>query len=522
MNKILNIALNIETLSRKTNAAIIAITAVPFERRLEADTVNGQEMMDLGPLMDQSEMFHRVINGTSCVMEGLDVEPDTVQWWKNHTELDKSEILEKAVSLQSALQDFAVWINSLRNEKDRYKAETMEVWILGPTFDWPILMNAYRATGITFMYPHQCHVRDIRTYCENAVMITKGVKKAYADHWRANLDGYSEDVKAVDFPKIMKLVEMVRAADRMMAKAALVSRKTDGNIIDTIIPPEYHRGGLIPTPAPSPKLGPGYNPDPIEPVILGPHPFESEPANIWDSLSATVPCSMTYEGIKPGMIIVVSDNIHNRPVIATVADNCDAIGGCLMVKMPVYICNEGWVNDNECGRQYLTEDVFSSTFVYVNGKKDELLFNREATKLLDIIEIACGKSLKEISEDDKYKDRGPVKFLKLREIGFGWHSIIRYYQEGDDDPRTYYTLMIDNFKKNGVVQYHAVMRHNPDGTITPINTKDPVTLNLTVRDCRDAEVFPVPFPEAQWMLKLFKENWKDIDISYAGIGAMKC
>ena len=69
MNKILNIALNIETLSRKTNAAIIAITAVPFERRLEADTVNGQEMMDLGPLMDQSEMFHRVINGTSCVME---------------------------------------------------------------------------------------------------------------------------------------------------------------------------------------------------------------------------------------------------------------------------------------------------------------------------------------------------------------------------------------------------------------------------------------------------------------------
>jgi hypothetical protein len=209
-------------------------------------------------------------------------------------------------------------------------------------------------------------------------MITKGVEKAYADHWRSNLDGYSEDVKAVDFPKIMKLVEMVRAADRMMAKAALVSRKADGNIIDTIITPEYPRGGLIPTPAPSPKLGPGYNPDPIEPVILGPHPFEGGPADIWDSLSATVPCGMTYEGIKPGMVIVVSDNIHNRPVIATVADNCDAISGCLMVKMPVYICNEGWVNDNECGRQHLTEEVFSGTFVYVNGKKDELLFNKKS------------------------------------------------------------------------------------------------------------------------------------------------
>lgn len=508
MNRILNIALNIETLSRKTNAAIIAITAVPFERRL--DCVN--DTWDLGSIIDQSEMFHRVINGTSCVMEGLDVEPDTVQWWKNHTDLDKSEILEKAVSLQSALHDFAFWVNRLRNEADRYKAETMEVWILGPTFDWPILMNAFQAAGVPFQYPHQCNVRDIRTYCENAVMILKGEDKAYADRWRDNLDEFDEN-DICNMNKTVRLARMVQAADKMMAKAALVTKKADEGLVGAVLPSGYHNGGLIPSPSPSPVLGPGYNPVMEEPVILGDPNTRHVISELAEDLNKKADESMPRK-VKAGTVAVIMDRNHKTPVIAAVSEDINIVPGCVIsFDMPVFVCNHGWLSDNNVDRDFMTNHILSCTFMVHNSDVRGFLVNTDNIIWLSELDLHGVPFKIPMMKDRKHKEGDPYKFIQMRQDGFGWHSIVRYYEENDRDPDRYYTLMIDRFKDNGVLQYHAVIRHNSDGSITPMNTLDPVMLNLTVRDCRNGDVYGVRWPEAVWMLKLFRENYEDITVA---------
>ena len=157
MNNILDIAIDIETLSRKPTAAILAIAACPF--RLDG----------YGEQID-TEPFFRVIDASSCAMYDMDFSKGTVKWWSEQSSEAKAPFLEgKSVPIKSALFDLNQIFEQWRSDQ---KAEGLRVWMQGTDFDGPILRNAFitvfdddRTTGENESMPwRHDELRDSRTF----------------------------------------------------------------------------------------------------------------------------------------------------------------------------------------------------------------------------------------------------------------------------------------------------------------------------------------------------------------------
>ena len=157
MKKILDIAIDIETLSLRPTAAIISIAASPFDLDGYGKPV-------------ESEPFFTTVDASSCAMYGLDFADGTIKWWSEQSDEAKKPFLEgNSVPLKDALfelnQAFEVW-------KSEHKADGVRVWMQGTDFDGPILKNAYivvfgekRSKGeIEAMPWRHDEVRDSRTF----------------------------------------------------------------------------------------------------------------------------------------------------------------------------------------------------------------------------------------------------------------------------------------------------------------------------------------------------------------------
>lgn len=124
----IHVMLDLETMGTGVNSAITAIGAAYFDEKGTGET------------------FYKVVDLTSCVRRGLDIEPATVLWWLEQSDAARRELLRlDAEPLDYALASFTQFLDDLATA---YSAQSIHVWGNGPGFDNEILKNAYIKVGM--------------------------------------------------------------------------------------------------------------------------------------------------------------------------------------------------------------------------------------------------------------------------------------------------------------------------------------------------------------------------------------
>lgn len=77
-----DVMIDIETLSTKSNAAIVSIGAIKFNRHGDL------------PLLDAMNQFYVRVSRESCETCGMHVDPQTIEWWNNQDAEIRYEALE--------------------------------------------------------------------------------------------------------------------------------------------------------------------------------------------------------------------------------------------------------------------------------------------------------------------------------------------------------------------------------------------------------------------------------------------
>lgn len=161
MKQVINIAIDLETLSLESDAAIISIAAVPFNPKVEEVNVfNVFQVFPQGAVKELEE-FYEVVNATSCALQGMHIDMETVKWWSNQNTEAKAELLTRQpLNIGEAMNAFH---NYLEGMKKAYDAEIV-VWAQGAEFDFPKLRNAYRncMAGTSLPWGYR-EVRDARS-----------------------------------------------------------------------------------------------------------------------------------------------------------------------------------------------------------------------------------------------------------------------------------------------------------------------------------------------------------------------
>jgi hypothetical protein len=140
----MEVMLDLETLSIRSNAAIAVICAVKFKRS------------EKGIYDDH---FYCLVDIGSCEQVNLHVDSNTVKWWKEQDPQLQKEIFEgERMHLRDALKAFSKWYGN--SEK---------IWSQGATFDIPILEEAYRKWGLNPPWKFW-QARDTRTIYDLAGM----------------------------------------------------------------------------------------------------------------------------------------------------------------------------------------------------------------------------------------------------------------------------------------------------------------------------------------------------------------
>lgn len=117
-----DVMLDLETMSSKPDAAIVAIGAVEFDT----------ETREVGA------RFYLPVQLASSVRCGGAMEPDTVLWWLQQEEAARRELWkEDRADLATALQQFTAWMT------ERAPAGEVRVWGNGAAFDNVVLRSAY-------------------------------------------------------------------------------------------------------------------------------------------------------------------------------------------------------------------------------------------------------------------------------------------------------------------------------------------------------------------------------------------
>jgi DNA polymerase III alpha subunit (gram-positive type) len=139
----MEVMLDIETLSTRCHATIIAIGAIKFNRY---DAIDHYENID------KKDVFYAKIDIDSCKNVDMHIDEKTVDWWNKQDEKIVSEIFsEPREELKKVLLQFRKWFGN-----------SQQIWSHGATFDMPILSEAYARNGLECPWKFW-NARDTRT-----------------------------------------------------------------------------------------------------------------------------------------------------------------------------------------------------------------------------------------------------------------------------------------------------------------------------------------------------------------------
>lgn len=161
-----DVMIDLETLSTRSDAVILTIGAVKFDRKEGLDKK-----------LNKDTFYRRVTIG-SCRLLKMHISHETYEWWNKQNKEVKEEAFEKdRVSIQEALQEFVKWFG-----------DCQYVWSHGSGFDIVILENAFRKCEIKCPWMF-FNCRDTRTLYDIANV---DVKKYRTNHHHALYDCYSQ------------------------------------------------------------------------------------------------------------------------------------------------------------------------------------------------------------------------------------------------------------------------------------------------------------------------------------------
>jgi hypothetical protein len=155
-----DVMIDIETLSTNSNAIILTIGAVKFNRNTEL------------PCLEDCDTFYRRINIDSCKILGMHSDNTTEKWWYTQDEKTRYEALlnPDRQSITNVLLDFSKW----------YKGSKY-IWGHGDDFDCVILNNAYKASKIKAPWQFW-NTRDTRTVFDLANIHINDISVTEAHH----------------------------------------------------------------------------------------------------------------------------------------------------------------------------------------------------------------------------------------------------------------------------------------------------------------------------------------------------
>lgn len=122
-----DVMIDLEAMSTRPNAAIVAIGAVEFDI----------ETLSTG------RTFYRVVDLDSAMRSGGEVDADTILWWLRQSEPARLALLQEAEHISTVLVAFSTWMRDSGLESD-----AIRVWGNGSDFDNVILSSAYLRWGI--------------------------------------------------------------------------------------------------------------------------------------------------------------------------------------------------------------------------------------------------------------------------------------------------------------------------------------------------------------------------------------
>lgn len=164
-------AIDIETLSTRSNAAVLEIGIVPFSIPLAT----------IYPLQAFRAVFSPHLYTSLALSEYFDIDSQTVSWWKD-TDIERAkqydEYLANGIEYPGLSQDRALDINEWLVDH-KVNAAGTDIYAWGASFDFPILenfMHANIASGPSIYYKNK---RCARTVWDFAVG-----KCANEDDWR--------------------------------------------------------------------------------------------------------------------------------------------------------------------------------------------------------------------------------------------------------------------------------------------------------------------------------------------------
>ena len=162
MKQVINIVVDVETLSLESDAAIISIAAVPFNPVV--DELNSFDVFQVRPegASEPLSEFYEVVNATSCALQGMHIDMETVNWWSRQKPEAKAELLSRQpLNIGEAMNAFH---NYLEGMKKAYDADIV-MWSQGSDFDFPIIANAYnkvlKGTRLPWDYRDKRDARSI-------------------------------------------------------------------------------------------------------------------------------------------------------------------------------------------------------------------------------------------------------------------------------------------------------------------------------------------------------------------------
>lgn len=149
--------LDLETLSTRSNAVILVIAAVKFNR------TKG--------VVEEPE-FYRHIDIDSCKAVGLTTDDITIKWWNQQSEAVRNEAFGGVrLPLYNVLKEFRTW----------YGNNVSNIWCQGANFDIPILDEAYKRCKIESPWKFW-EVRDTRTLYDVAKFRQKDLQRKGDNH----------------------------------------------------------------------------------------------------------------------------------------------------------------------------------------------------------------------------------------------------------------------------------------------------------------------------------------------------
>jgi hypothetical protein len=166
--------LDLETLSSRSNAGIIAIGAVLFSET------------EVFP-----NSYYVTVDAESCEKVGLDISASTFMWWMQQSEAARAQFKTKGMDIHPALEGFTNWC--LNNS-------VSEVWGNGADFDCVILGNAYDACGMKKPWPYNANrcFRTVYSRVPPDVRRELWSKHAVGTHHNARDDAFRQANIAVE------------------------------------------------------------------------------------------------------------------------------------------------------------------------------------------------------------------------------------------------------------------------------------------------------------------------------------